>query len=92
MRINRFIITLPPISKKVTTATKAIASENLPPTSDAAMFHSYRTYHQTQVWMAKILDPLCWGYFIHKGRMMPVTMKQAPAPPKLLKVVSEVYI
>ena len=36
--------------KKVVTATTAIAPEGLPPTSDAAMFHSYRAYHQTQVW------------------------------------------
>ena len=72
------------ISKKSYNSYKSYAPEILPPT---AMFHSYRTYHQTQVWMAKKMDPLCWGYFIHKGRMMPVTMKQASAPPKLLKVV-----
>ena len=33
------------------------------------------------------MDPLGWGFLIQKGRMMPVTMTDAPAPPNLLKVV-----
>ena len=73
--------------KRVVTATTAIVPESLPPTSNAAMFHSYRTYHQTQVWRGENMDPLGWGFLIQKGRMMPVTMTEAPAPPNLLKVV-----
>ena len=33
--------------RKIATATNCIAPESIPPTSDAAMFHSYRAYHQT---------------------------------------------
>ena len=33
------------------------------------------------------MDPLGWGCLIHNERMMPVKMKQKPAPPNLLKVV-----
>ena len=33
--------------KKVATTTTAVTSETLPPTSNAAMFHSHQTYHQT---------------------------------------------
>ena len=29
------------------------------------------------------MDPLEWGFFIHKERIMLLTMKQATAPPKL---------
>ena len=35
------------LHKKVATATTPVTPETLPPTSNAAMFHSYRTYHQT---------------------------------------------
>ena len=35
--------------KKVATATIAVAPETLPPASNAAFFHSYRTYHQKNV-------------------------------------------
>ena len=50
--------------KKVAIATPAVAPEVLPPTSDAAVFHSYRTYLQTQVWKGKTLNPLESGFSI----------------------------
>ena len=59
----------------------------LPPTSNAAMFHSYQTYHQTQVSRGESNDPLGWGFSIQKGRMMSVTMTEPTAPPNLLKIV-----
>ena len=52
--------------KKVATATTPVTPETLPPTSNAAMFHSYRTYHQTQVWRGEGIDPLGWVFSIHR--------------------------
>ena len=72
--------------RKVATATKFISPESLPPTSDAALYHSYRAYHQTQVWLGNTKDPLNWGYYIRQNMMLPIKMKQPPAPSSLLKV------
>ena len=43
---------------KVATATTSVTPETLPPTSNAAILHSYRTYHQTQLWKGESIDPL----------------------------------
>ena len=72
--------------KKVVTATNAITPETLPLTSNAAMFHSYRTYYQ--VWRSSgSIDPLGWGFSIQKDRMMPVNMTETTALPNLHKMV-----
>lgn len=52
--------------RKLKQMQQLIMSESLPPTSDATMFHSYRTYHQTQLCRGKNLDLLDWEFFIHK--------------------------
>ena len=54
------------LHKKVATATTPVTPETLPPTSNAAMFHSYRTYHQTQVWRGESIDSLGWVFSIHR--------------------------
>ena len=54
------------LHKKDATATTAVTPETLPPTSNASMFHSYRTYHQTQVWRGESIDPLGWVFSIHR--------------------------
>ena len=43
------------------------------------MFHSYQTYHQTQVWRGQSIDLFDWGLSIQKGRVMLVTMTESPA-------------
>ena len=73
--------------KKVATATTVVTSEALLATSNAAMFHSYQTYHQTQVWRGEGIGPLGSNFFIQKRRMMPVTMMVLPRPPHLHKIV-----
>ena len=70
--------------KKVTVT--AVTPETLLPTSNAVMFHSYRSFFKTQVWMGESIDPPCWGFSIQKDKMMPVTMTEPPAPPNLLKI------
>ena len=73
--------------RKVSTATTAVGPEALPPITNAAVYHSYRTYHQTQVWKGESIDPLHWGFSIQKGRMVPITMAEPPAPSNLLKLI-----
>ena len=46
------------VCKKIVTSNTAITPESLPPTSDSSTFHSYRAYHQVQVWRGENMDPL----------------------------------
>ena len=46
---------------KLSVNTKFVSPELLPPTTDAATFHSYRAYHQVQTWMGVNLPPEEWG-------------------------------
>ena len=55
--------------KKLSSNTKAILPEHLPPTSDASRFHSLRTYHQVQAWKGIKLPADDWG-FIRRGRYL----------------------
>ena len=48
--------------KKGSTSYNAISPDSLPPTSNAAMYHSLRVYHQVQTWLLNDLPPLKWGY------------------------------
>lgn len=61
---------------------------NLPPTEAAAEQHSYRTYHQVQLWQGNELKPEKWGWKrTHEG-LSPVTTSMPPLPPQLLKLIS----
>ena len=42
--------------KKTSVNTKAVQPETLPPTSNAAFFHSCRVYHQIQSWKGNNLQ------------------------------------
>ena len=79
-RANRF-------QQKVATATQYVSPEKLPPTSDAATFHSYRVYHQVQAWCGNELPVEAWGWTNSPSGFYPVKMSQAPAPDRLLKIV-----
>ncbi|MPC95446.1 hypothetical protein E2C01_090658 [Portunus trituberculatus] len=48
-------------SRKVASRSVYLPPESLPPTCDAATYHSYRVYHQVQTWLGNILDPTKWG-------------------------------
>ena len=74
-------------SFEFSTSKTAITPDSLPPTSDASAYHSYRAYHQVQVWRGQDIPPLSWGWKILNNKMVPIAMKQAPAPSNLLKVV-----
>ena len=55
-------------SSKVASRSVYLPPESLPPTCDAAKYHSYRVYHQVQTWQGNNLDPTKWGWFVHKGQ------------------------
>ena len=46
--------------RKTLVNTKAVQPETLPPTSDAAYFHSLRVYHQVQSWKGNNLPAEEW--------------------------------
>jgi hypothetical protein len=41
---------------KVITRNTSVHVKSLPPTSDAAKFHSLRVYYQCQMWMSETVD------------------------------------
>ena len=73
--------------KKLSSSTKAILPEHLPPTSDAARFHSLRAYYQVQTWKGKTLPVDEWG-FVRRGKyLLPKLMSKLPAPSNLMKLI-----
>lgn len=78
-------------SNKVASRSVYLPPESLPPTCDAAKYHSYRAYHQVQTWIGNNLDPTKWGWLLYKGQhvehLKPVRMQRDPAPEFLLKLV-----
>ena len=60
----------------------------MPPTSDAAKYHSFRVYYQTQVWLGNIdIRAEEWGWNRNGKHLIPCTMDKIPAPDTLLKVI-----
>jgi 5'-3' exonuclease len=82
--------------RKFTTKTMSVKRhvvvqvQSLPPTSNAAMFHSMRVYLQCQYWKGKTvadLDPTEWGWTLKTGKLLPIQMSKQPAPDFLLKII-----
>ena len=69
----------------IKTSSKAIQPKQLPPSSAATKFHSFRVYHQIQTWKNRKLDPENWGWKSVDGRMIPIQTKQEIAPKELLQ-------
>ena len=69
--------------KKLSTSSKAVLPENLPPTYDAAGFHSLRVFHQVQMWKGVCLPVLDWGWIVRGQYLFPKHMSEAPAPAEL---------
>ena len=72
---------------KLSVNTRIVSPEQLPPTTDAAKFHSYRAYHQIQTWMGVNLPPEEWGWMIKGNYLLPKLMDRSPAPATLMKLV-----
>ena len=60
---------------------------SLPPTGNAAQYHSLRVYQQVQSWLGNDLEPTEWGFKIVEGILLPITMDGPPAPPEILKMI-----
>ena len=63
--------------------------ESLPPTSAAAKFHAFRTYHTVQQWLGNdALAATDWGWQAKEGALSPVGSDQPVAPDRVLRIVS----
>ncbi|CAG9820817.1 unnamed protein product [Phaedon cochleariae] len=60
----------------------------LPPTTEAAEQHIYRSYLQVQMWLGYELDATKWGWTRGARGLEPLTTTAAPAPEALLKTIS----
>ena len=67
-----------------------IRGQLLPPTSDAAKYHSYRAYYQVQQWLGNELPPTEWGWtrISQNENLVPVVKDKPAAPQKVLKLIS----
>ncbi|XP_076042102.1 uncharacterized protein LOC143026001 [Oratosquilla oratoria] len=72
---------------KVGKSSTTVEVHSLPPTTDAAKYHSFRVYCQIQEWMGNCVDPEKWGWCLRKGQLEPKTMDSPVAPDSLLKLV-----
>ncbi|CAC5416125.1 unnamed protein product [Mytilus coruscus] len=70
---------------KVSTGTAWVQVHTLPPTSDAARFHSLRVYLQSQTWID--LKAQEYGWFISDNKLLPTKSVLPPAPEVLLNII-----
>jgi hypothetical protein len=71
-------------------ATGRPIPERLPPTENAAFFHTLRAHLQVIQWLQLTTDgiePTEWGWNYSGDHYTPTTMTLEPAPPELLKVI-----
>jgi len=62
---------------------------SLPPTSDAAEQHTYRTYYQIQNWLGnKEISATDWGWILTDNMLYAVHSKKPPAPEEVINLVS----
>ncbi|XP_069112197.1 uncharacterized protein [Argopecten irradians] len=82
LRFSRFV-------QKTATSTTCVNVQSLPPTKDAANFHTKRVYLQVQEWIRKqcSLNPEEWGWQMKDDRLTPIRSSLPPAPQYLLKVI-----
>ena len=78
-------------TQKVISSSSYLPPERLPPTADAARFHSRRVYLQVQAWLGNNMEPTEWGWMLHKTAkgdiLKPQKMEQTAAPASLLKII-----
>ena len=66
---------------------KKINPQSLPPSSNAAKYHSLRVYHTVQEWLGRLLDARMYGFYDFDGSLEPITYKGPLAPEKMLKTI-----
>ena len=74
------------LAKKVATAKTSVTPETLPPTTSATNLHSRRTYLQVMELLGKNdgMQPTEWGWAVQGDTLVPLTMKDSPAPNKIV--------
>lgn len=75
-------------TRRASLSSSGFKLESIPPTSAAAKFHSYRTYHAVQQWQGNELPPCEWGWEYREGKLVPIYTDRPVAPEKVLKMVS----
>ncbi len=74
--------------QKVGSSSKVVGPENIPPTSAAAKYHSFRVYHQVQEWQGRDdMQADEWGWIVKNGTMVGTQTDKPPAPGHLLNVI-----
>ena len=76
-------------ANRVMTSSLFVQVYTLPPTSEAAKYHSMRVYHQVQEWTKpdNTLQPKEWGWSLVQKRLPPKKTDLPAAPDNLLKMV-----
>jgi hypothetical protein len=69
-------------------ATVKVILAPLPPTTEAAKYHAYRTYHQVQKWLGVKNKATDWGWEMTATGLVPITTDLEPAPQSLLRMIS----
>ena len=87
MNLNKYQHSV--FAEKVALSTSFVEPQQLPVTSAAAKFHSYRVYYQVQQWTGNSLtmDTEEWGWKLRDGMLYPVMTDQPVAPVQLLTIV-----
>ncbi|CAH1118147.1 unnamed protein product [Phaedon cochleariae] len=67
---------------------KSFNLARLPPTSDAARWHSMRVYQQVQTWLGCPISPCQWGWRKLPSGLVPIQTTKDAAPDMLLKMIS----
>ncbi|XP_053373150.1 uncharacterized protein LOC123533634 [Mercenaria mercenaria] len=85
---NLNILRFKTFATKVMTSTSCVQVYTLPPTTAAAVYHSYRVHIQTQTWIGNdTLNPLDWGWEMINSKLLPKKTDLPPAPESLLQII-----
>ena len=76
-------------TEKVAKSLTQVDPKNLPPTSAAAKYHSYRVFLQVTEWkdIGCDISPESWGWMITESGFKPIATDNGPAPEELLKMI-----
>ncbi|CAG2253857.1 unnamed protein product [Mytilus edulis] len=76
-------------ASKVLVGNIYVQVHSLPPTSNAAKFHSLRTFYQSKIWIQDDVEihPIDWGWYTSGNKLLPIRSTLPPAPDKLLKII-----
>ena len=86
LRFNKF-------SEKISKCHSQVEPKMLPPTSDAAKYHSLHVYYQVREWKGDShnIDPLEWGWELINNRLMPKYTDSSYTPEYLLTIIKCSY-